>query len=127
LRWVTFYPNTLGPALMRSVTERPWVNDDKGERVQGDMGLGWGVYEQDFNGQPGKGIQHFGIWPGERCYAEYRPDGGSYSVQVNSEFHPPVDEIIDAARKFLDGFNPVGHHFLEWTEYGFPKSVSPAR
>ncbi len=127
LRWVTFYPNTLGPALMRSVTERPWVVDDKGERVQGDMGLGWGVYEQDFNGQPGKGIQHFGVWPGERCYAEYRPDGGSYSVQVNSEFHPPVDEIIDAARKFLDSFNPAGHQFLEWTDYGFPKNVATAR
>lgn len=127
LRWVTFYPNTIGPALMKSVTERPWVVDDKGARVRGDMGLGWGVYELDFNGHAGKGIQHFGIWPGERCYAEYRPDGGSYCLQFNSDFPPPVDEIIDVARKFLDHLVPAGHPYLEWTDYGYPKSVSMAR
>jgi hypothetical protein len=96
------------------------------ERLQehNGFGLGWAVYEGEQNYSHIEGICHMGAWPGQRCYAEYRPDGSSYTIQFGSEF-PPENDIIDVPRKFLDQFQHVRHQFLDWREYGYPMPPRP--
>ena len=113
LRFVSSFPTLVGPDLWQATTERPWVVDDKGKRVQGDAGLGWFP-------TGGKGINHEGAWPGERSFAERRADGASFALAVNSEDDPHVDQIIDVARQFSSKIKAAQPQFPTWQEYGFP-------
>ena len=117
LRWVTFFFDLVGPELSKEATDRPWVVNDQGKRVQGGVGLGWFVY----GGGDGKaGINHEGAWPGERSFAEHRPGGGSFAVLVNSDDDPQVGKIIDAPRQFLNKLKTFPDGAPDWKDYGFP-------
>jgi CubicO group peptidase (beta-lactamase class C family) len=117
LRFVSAFPKLVGPELWQAATERPWVVNDKGERVLAPMGLGWGVTGADNSGS--KGINHGGAWPGERSFAGLRPDGGSLAVLVNSDDDPHVDQIVGMARQFLNRPNAVQLQSPSWQDYGF--------
>lgn len=118
LRFVSAFPNLVGPEVWQATTERPWIVNDKGERVLGPMGLGWGVSGPDTGAS--KGISHGGAWPGERSFAGLRPDGGSLAVLVNSDDDPHVDQIVGAARQFLNRLNAAQLRSPSWQDYGFP-------
>lgn len=116
LRLVTFFPALVGTELWDAATQRPWVQNDKGERVRGGMGLGWRVFG---NAAAGKaGINHEGVWPGERSFAERRPGGGCFAVLVNSDNDVHVGEIINAARAFVTRFQPTASQSPTWSDYG---------
>jgi CubicO group peptidase (beta-lactamase class C family) len=116
LRWVTFVLKLLGPELTEATTERPWVVNDKGERVQSTMGLGWGVRK----GRDGAaGLSHGGGWPGERSLAVRRTDGSTYAFLVNSDDDPHIDQISNTVRQYLHNIKGIPPQAPQWKDYGF--------
>jgi CubicO group peptidase (beta-lactamase class C family) len=113
LRLVSSVPTLIGPALWQATLERPFVTDDKGQRVQGPAGLGWFPIG-------GKGINHEGAWPGERSFAERHADGGSFALLVNSEDDGHFGQIINLARAFLRNGAAAQAPSSSWRDYGYP-------
>jgi hypothetical protein len=119
LRFVTFYPDLIGPELWKATLKRPSVENDKGERVNSTMGLGWGVHGKSMETRR---INHGGGWAGERSFAERRPDG-SIATLVNSDDDPHVDQINKAAGDFLKSIESVEDQSPKWSDYGLPASL----
>ncbi|HEV8001243.1 MAG TPA: serine hydrolase domain-containing protein [Planctomycetaceae bacterium] len=121
LRWVTYFFKLVGPELAKASTEQPWVVNDKGERVQGGMGLGWIPLKNSRGGPPG--ITHEGGWPGEGSLAERRANGASLAALVNSDDVPHVKQIYSAARRFVSKLRAAPAGSPEWKDYGFAEAA----
>jgi CubicO group peptidase (beta-lactamase class C family) len=119
LRFVTFYPDLIGPELWKATLKRPSVENDKGERVKSTMGLGWGVHGKSAETRR---INHGGGWAGERSFAERRPDG-SIATLVNSDDDPHIDQINKAAGDFLKSIESVEDQSPKWSDYGLAAGV----
>jgi CubicO group peptidase (beta-lactamase class C family) len=120
LRWVTFYFKLIGPEMSQAAIERPWVVNDKGERVQGGMGLGWAVH----NAEKGKAtINHAGGKPGQGSIAEHRTSSGvSFAVLANSDDTPHVEKLYDIVRQFARHLKKPPDGVPTWQDYGFAES-----
>jgi CubicO group peptidase (beta-lactamase class C family) len=119
LRYACFLPEVIGTELMRLVTIRPTVIDDKGQRAPSPMGLGWGVYDRAENELNYVGIQHNGAWPGQRSYVELRSNGCAYALQFNSENDDAVGDVIHTASLFVDRLASTVAPVIDWKEYGY--------
>jgi CubicO group peptidase (beta-lactamase class C family) len=120
LRFVTYYPDLIGPELWKATLKRPTVENDKGERVKSTMGLGWGVHGKSTEK---RGISHGGGWVGERSFAELRPERGSFAVLTNSDDDPHVSQINQAAREFLQSIETIPDQSPRWNDYGLPDGL----
>ncbi len=117
LRWVTYYFKLIGPEMSEAAVDRPWVKNDKGERVQGGMGLGWAVHGGD-KGKPT--INHAGGKPGQGSIAEHRTsNGASFAVLANSDDTPHVEKLYDVVRQFARRQKKPADGAPTWQDYGF--------
>ncbi|HEV8069359.1 MAG TPA: serine hydrolase domain-containing protein [Planctomycetaceae bacterium] len=120
LRWVNEFFKLVGPEMAEAATERPWVIDDKGQRVQSSAGLGWFTSGKKRKGNAS--IDHLGAWPGEQGLAARRSDGSAYAVLVNSDDDPHLKSLYGTVKQFLRGLKNLPDRAPHWKDYGFPEA-----